>query len=1034
MRVGAPTEERLRAFWPQRSLAQTGVLASSALTVLVIAFLACTMAGLAVRAPNNAVRQTVQAGPAATVAETYQAALDPREAGEQDRTVRSVLSRLFHGAPVTVDRTAFASGVDLGDGRSALVLSDDAELRDRVTLRSGGWPAATDEIAVDATLAREAGLAPGSRLRLSADADTGTGGTPVVVSGVWSPTDASAPAWLGVTAGVDGTDGRAIGSAALLAQVTDSATAQWAIAPDPQRVTAADLPHLRAGFAGASDALTEADASSSPFSSLGEAASTTADMRRSIGALAAVLPAPLALLAVSAVAALVLLARLLARSRLLETRVLRARGASVGRLVRADAVEAALVATIATAIGAALSVVLVEAVAGASGTPIQEVVLATVVPALGVVVAAVSVAAVVTAFTARAADGALGPAEAGRARSAAPLSLGVLALAAAAVSLWRFLAFGAPDADGRVDPVGTIAPAAVLCAVAVLALVLLGPAAGVLERLAARRRRLSGVLPARQVSRGVGLVAAPAALIVLSVGAATFAAGYAGTWSGFLHDSSRLVTGADVRVDRSIAGSVRGPEDLPDTARLGGIPTVTSAVPALISDATLGQADVTVVAVHAPTLAQLFDTGSYMFDAFTAQEELGSGDPFPGAPLGADARTISVVATATTPDASVPPPALRVIFWIADDDGALAPLPAAPSAGSAPGTVSATLPTTGGPWRLRAVDVQLDPGDTASTAQVRLTGLTSGATVATPGWRPEPQAFRDSGTGTQATALDDGGLGFDAPLVAAGRESVVRLLPKAADELPVLVTRAAAEASGLGSGSRIDIDAPWGSVTGTVAGVVDAVPGTADQNAVLIDLPALDDRLLSTSPTIPRLGSVWLAAPDPQRVARAAAQAAGPDAVVTDASGAFVARFLGSAVAALWLGAAGCALLAVVALAATALSALRSRRGEVVVLRAVGVGSRQQAAARRWELGGVVAGAAIVGVLGGLAVVLLAGNALARLSVVTAPSTLSVQGRIDAALPAALGALALAVGVVLWLYGRAVRAQVLDTAHREETR
>lgn len=75
------------------------------------------------------------------------------------------------------------------------------------------------------------------------------------------------------------------------------------------------------------------------------------------------------------------------------------------------------------------------------------------------------------------------------------------------------------------------------------------------------------------------------------------------------------------------------------------------------------------------------------------------------------------------------------------------------------------------------------------------------------------------------------------------------------------------------------------------------------------------------------------------------------------------------------------------------------------------------------------------GLAGGVAVFLLAGNALARLSVVTAPPTLSVRGAVD--LPALLGALVLlgaAVAVVLWAYGRAVRRQVLDTTYREETR
>lgn len=152
--MGARTDGRIRAFWPQRSRAQAGVLAATALTVLVIAFLAATMAGLAVRSPTVAVRQSVEAGPAAAVAEAYQSALDADDPAGQDRTVRSVIDRQFRTAPVTVDRTAFAPGVAIGRDRSALLLVDAADLRARAGLRSGNWPSGGTEVAVDAALAR----------------------------------------------------------------------------------------------------------------------------------------------------------------------------------------------------------------------------------------------------------------------------------------------------------------------------------------------------------------------------------------------------------------------------------------------------------------------------------------------------------------------------------------------------------------------------------------------------------------------------------------------------------------------------------------------------------------------------------------------------------------------------------------------------------------------------------------------------------------------------------------------------------------
>ncbi|MFB9749280.1 hypothetical protein ACFFN3_18500, partial [Leifsonia shinshuensis] len=111
------------------------------------------------------------------------------------------------------------------------------------------------------------------------------------------------------------------------------------------------------------------------------------------------------------------------------------------------------------------------------------------------------------------------------------------------------------------------------------------------------------------------------------------------------------------------------------------------------------------------------------------------------------------------------------------------------------------------------------------------------------------------------------------------------------------------------------------------------------------------------------------------------------------------------------------------------------RRGEVVVLRAVGLSGRQQAWARRLEVIGVACAAGVFGDLGGIVVVSIVGNTLARLSVVTAPATLSVQGRVDP-LGMAVGAVALAaaLAVAVWGYGVAVRRQAADTAYREETR
>ena len=217
----------------------------------------------------------------------------------------------------------------------------------------------------------------------------------------------------------------------------------------------------------------------------------------------------------------------------------------------------------AAVVGAVLAQVWLAVQVGTPTGPLEVV-----LPPLVVLAASLVVVCVVTAQSARSAIDAPVAMDAGRGRTVVSFGLAVLALVAAAVTLWRFLAYGSPiGAGGAVDPVGVVAPAAVLCAVAMLGLLVFGPAAAAVERLAGRDRGLTAVLPARQVGRGLGLFAAPVALIVLTVGAATFSAGYVGTWNAFLRDSSQLVNGADVRADLGVEGTTRGASDAIDAGR-----------------------------------------------------------------------------------------------------------------------------------------------------------------------------------------------------------------------------------------------------------------------------------------------------------------------------------------------------------------------------------------------------------------------------------------------------------------------------------
>jgi ABC-type antimicrobial peptide transport system permease subunit len=139
--------------------------------------------------------------------------------------------------------------------------------------------------------------------------------------------------------------------------------------------------------------------------------------------------------------------------------------------------------------------------------------------------------------------------------------------------------------------------------------------------------------------------------------------------------------------------------------------------------------------------------------------------------------------------------------------------------------------------------------------------------------------------------------------------------------------------------------------------------------------------------------------------------------------------------AATWIAAVGVAVLALLGVGMTAVAGLHARRGEVVVLRAVGLSARQQSAARLREVLSVVGLAVLFGLLSGAAVSWLTIVGLAKSAVVGVPPGL--QGTLQVALVAGGGLLAAAIVVMLLIALRSssrVRHQALDTDERLETR
>lgn len=154
--------------------------------------------------------------------------------------------------------------------------------------------------------------------------------------------------------------------------------------------------------------------------------------------------------------------------------------------------------------------------------------------------------------------------------------------------------------------------------------------------------------------------------------------------------------------------------------------------------------------------------------------------------------------------------------------------------------------------------------------------------------------------------------------------------------------------------------------------------------------------------------------------------------VDADVAAAAEDRLSAPAVVAAWLAAA-CALVVMLpGVASTALAL--ARRREAAVLRALGVGPRQQARARAAELG-LVAGTAVVGgTLGGIAVAWLTAGPLVR-ATAPGPAALPVALAHDAAATAgAVGATAALLAVVVAGFGASVAAQVRGATRVEEDR
>ncbi|WP_328496276.1 ABC transporter permease [Streptomyces sp. NBC_00414] len=536
-----------------------------------------------------------------------------------DKAVRDGARRTFDGLPVTV-RTLTRSGPYAlpRSLQEPAARSEDPDLTHFAALdptqvrtvegrppRAPGELAGGDgiEVALPETAARRLGLEPGARLTLVDRFDGPK--VRVLVTGLYRPVRVTSPYWQlddlhgrGVSRLDFTTYGPLLADPAVLAATGDgrlvsSGSTGWLASADFSALTTARIGDLRdAAGAGPRSLL------KSP-SLHGTTAITTSlpeeldRVERSLLVSRSTLLIVALQLALLAGYALLLVARLLSVERADETRLLRARGASRGRVAGLAALEASLLALPAAVCAPLLTGPLTRLLAGQGALSRIGLRLDTSAVAGGVWLTAAAVAlgcalaVTVPVLTARS-DGTGG----GRARALpAPVRAGadVGLLVVAAVAYWQLSrqTSGAVASTGTgrsagtstdtlgIDPLLVSAPALALLAGTVLTLRLLPPVARLAERHAAGGRGLPTALAGWQFSRRPMRGAGPVLLLVLAVAMGMLAIGQGASWNRSQDDQAGFLAGTSVRV---LAG---GEDGLTRAGLYAGLDGVRGAAPAM---------------------------------------------------------------------------------------------------------------------------------------------------------------------------------------------------------------------------------------------------------------------------------------------------------------------------------------------------------------------------------------------------------------------------------------------------------------------
>ncbi|HEY1532213.1 MAG TPA: ABC transporter permease [Galbitalea sp.] len=931
------------------------------------------------------------------------AAQDARVQREIRDTVRSDGQRV----PLTITRDVeTAASVELDGPRGVIrpALASIPYLSKQAHLVKGAWPTSASEASIQADAAESLGVRVGDRYRLP-------GGSTVTIVATWRVINAADPIWLGsglplAGLGYAGVTGFVVIDPSLWASVGSDADARWTVVPQASRVTSSQLPALQAAPDTVPSALLADKRNGTSVDQDGRLQPAMAPILNNVLAATAVSVAPLVIVALLGVVTLTELARMLAQFRAGESELMRARGATRRRLVLSAALEGAVIAVPAAALGALIAVVLLDLFVRASPVP-------TIGWAGAVASAVIAIGVLAGAAGLSYPDDSVRQAARGqRVRSTVGVAVVALVLIAAVVAVAQFVQYGSPlttTASGgvAVDPLAVTAPALALAALSIGSLALFPLVARRAERIGRRRVGL-GSLPIQQLARRNRASVTPVLLVALAVGTLVFAATYSGTWQSSSEQTRAVQVGTGVRVTEQSA--IPAAETEPVAGQ-------TAAAIAATADVQVGDSVASMEEVPVARIGRVIAAVPGAVDPAALEKALTNPVTLPILPT--STRRVEVHFAASPKSAE--PTAVNVT--VVDTLGSVVTVDGVPNAAG----FTVPLPTGRAPWTIRTIDPTLPAVHEGNTIRLTVSavGASGGAGTNIPlgrTWTISAEG-RDHG-GLSTVAAENPEITVSASI--DGESLRLQPSPDHGTQLPVVVSSALAQSAGLHVGGFLDLPlvASGGDLPARVVAIVPVIPGLTVDEGVLADLGGVQDAVLraglhNNDPT-----EWWVATSRPSDAARELSRRAPVGAVLLTSETVPADEVLGSANTVVWIAAGAIALLAMLAVAAALLAEIRARLGEVALLRALGVGRRPQARGRVLEIGIMLALGLLAGIVDGVVVSALIVPDLARTAVPSALEALPTALSLDVL--AGIGsilAVILIAGALLTATAVAVRRQ-----------